>query len=138
MKRKLRKRSEGVRKKVSVYLYAEQSSQIEERAKERGSSASAVIAEIIESALEGNGQGQSPLTRIEESIALLARRLSKIERVQRTLVLNTAYGRGFAVGSVKTAPSETRKTIEQEMAKTYDRQKTFFFELFPEQKESET
>jgi hypothetical protein len=45
MKQKLRKKSEGVRKKVSVYLYAEQSKQIEGRAKERGSSTSAVIAD---------------------------------------------------------------------------------------------
>lgn len=138
MKQKLRKKSEGVRKKVSVYLYPEQSRKIEERAKERERSSSAVIAEIIEGALEGNGQGQSPLTRIEDALALLAHRLSKIERVQRTLVLNTAYGRGFAVGSVRAEPGEKRKMVEQEMAKTYDRQKTFFFELFPEQKESES
>jgi hypothetical protein len=138
VKQKLRKKSEGVRKKVSVYLYAEQSQQIEERAKDRGSSTSAVLADIIEGALEGNGQGESPLTRIENSIALLASRLSKIERVQRTLVLNTAYGRGFAVGSVRTETSEKRKAIEQEMAKTYDRQRDFFFDLFPDQKESET
>jgi hypothetical protein len=60
------------------------------------------------------------------------------QRVQRTIVLNTAHARGFAVGFLRTAPPESRKTIEQDVLKNFNEQKEFFFNLFPEQREGET
>lgn len=77
-------------------------------------------------------------TRIDEVTALLIGRISKLERVQRTIVLNTAHARGFAVGFLRTAPPESKKTIEQDVLKNFNEQKEFFFNLFPEQREGET
>jgi hypothetical protein len=137
MKRKLRRHSDGVRKKVSVYLLPEQSRRLEEIAKQRASSSSAVMAEMIRGAIEATGSSDAPLDGVEKSIALILNRLSKLERIQRTLVLNTAYARGHAIGVLRSTPAETRKIIEQEMSKNFAEQKEFFFSLYPDQLEGD-
>ena len=137
MMRKLRRHGDGVRKKMSVYLYPEQSRKLEAIAKQKASSSSAVIAEMIHDSIEANGDVEAPLSQVERLIALILNRLSKLERIQRTLVLNTAYSRGYAIGSTRAAPADFRKSIEQEMAKFYEKQRELFFDLYPEQREGE-
>ena len=87
------------------------------------------ISRDIRTALDGVEK------RIDELKATFIGRLAKLERIQRTLILNTAYARGYAIGAVRTSPPESRKPIETEMLKNYETQLEFFLNLFPDQRE---
>ena len=124
---------------MGVYLDPEELIQLESKAKQRSTSASALIAGFVREAInEEQALSGSGVDRIENLLLALTNRITKIERIQRTLVLNTAYARGYVIGSARTAPAESRKSIEQEMVKTYEKQREFFFEVYPEQREGET
>jgi hypothetical protein len=138
LRRKLPQSHFGLRKKVGVYLDPEEQARLETMAKQRSTSSSALIAGFIRDAIERESAPVSSNTSQVESLLLtILNRIAKLERVQRTLVLNTAHARGFAVGSLRTAPAESRKTIEQEVSKNFNEQKNFFFNLFPEQREGD-
>ncbi len=139
MRRKLPQSRLGLRKKVGVYLDPEEQARLEAMAKQRSTSSSALIAGFIRDAIERESvSASSNMNEIENLFLTIMNRLSKLERVQRTIVLNTAHARGFAVGFLRTAPPESRKTIEQDVLKNFNEQKEFFFNLFPEQREGET
>lgn len=139
IRRKLPQSRLGSRRKVGVYFTPDEQVQLESLAKQRATSASAIIYGFVRDGIEREASATAPdPDQLENLLLTLMSRLTKLERIQRTLVLNTAYARGYAMGSARTSPSESRKTIEQEMAKFYEKQREFFFELYPEQRDGET
>lgn len=121
---------------VSVYLDDEEVEMLEAKSLKEKLSTSEFIAGLVRNAIYESEQ--SKLNEIRNEVSQTNARLSKLERIQRTIIFNTAYVRGYAVGSARTTPVESRKTIEQEMVKTFDKQKELFFDLYPEQRDSET
>jgi hypothetical protein len=138
LRRKLPQSRMGVRKKVGVYLDANEQAQLESLARKRSTSSSALIAGFIREAMERESSQATPNSNPIESLLLAAMsRLTKLERIQRTLVLNTASARGYAIAMLRTAPSDSLKIIEQEMSRNFKEQRDFFFELYPDQRESD-
>jgi len=104
-----------------------------------GETAPSLLRRIVMEALTGKHEAnsKSESETLEHGLDFLRLRLAKIERIQRTLVLNTAYARGHAIGVLRSSPPEAKKIIEKEMTENFREQKKFFFELFPDQKEDE-
>lgn len=121
---------------ISIYLNDAEHAVVEQRSKQDNLSISAFVANLVRESVIPDQQPR--LDEIGNALSILMARMTKLERLQRTLVLNTAYARGYVMGAARTSPSESRKTIEQEMAKFYDKQREFFFELYPEQRDGET
>lgn len=121
---------------ISIYLDDAEQAVVEQRAKQDNLSVSAFVANLVRESVISDKEPR--LDEIGNALSVLTARMTKFERILRTLVLNTAYARGYAMGSARTSPSESRKTIEQEMAKFFDKQREFFFELYPEQRDGET
>ena len=75
---------------------------------------------------------ESRLSRIESSQDFLLARLSKIERVLRMLVVNTAIARGHAAGVLELSTQSEHDVLHKRMLEAREQQKQTFFELFPE------
>jgi hypothetical protein len=128
-----------VRNRIQITLTQAELRQVEEAAAARGMSTTrfardVLIAEVTD---QSDKERQEQNASMKDLLEAIISRFAKLERVQRTIVLNTAHARGFAVGSLRTAPAESRKTIEQEVLKNFNEQKNFFFNLFPEQRDGD-
>jgi hypothetical protein len=117
-------------KRVRVNLTSAEFVLLDTLVKKAGTTHSSFLRQLLIS-----HTSQTSSTPVELCFDQILARFTKLERIQRTLVLNSAYARGYAVAAMRSAPSDTRKVIEQEMATTANEQKAFFFGLYPEQKE---
>jgi len=128
----------GLRKKLTVYLDPEELRQLESMAQKNTVSSSCVVANLLrDAAAKERNEFRESAANLEGVLLAISTRINKLERIQRTLVLNTAYARGNAVGSLRLADPEARAVLEREIARHVNEQRTFFFTLFPDQKDGD-
>jgi uncharacterized protein (DUF1778 family) len=124
-------------KRVQVNLMDTELALVRRAAKTHGETVPAFIRRVLLKTLESETEQSfvEPLLRIEHSADLILARLSKLERVQRYVMMNTAIARGHATGTLDASDPAASEKIRHRIVEARDHQRAIFFDLYPEQKE---
>jgi hypothetical protein len=117
-------------KRVRVNLTSAEFGLLDALVRKAGSTHSSFLRELLVS-----HSSQASGTRVELCVDQILARLSKLERVQRYLMMNTAIARGHATGTLDAFDPAASEKIRHRIVEARDQQRKIFFELYPEQKE---
>lgn len=90
----------------------------------------ALLETVMNRTIANGEEKRNPLTD------MIAARLSKLERIQRSILINTAISRGYVIAMRDTSDVTVGKQITSNIDETVDGQREIFFALYPEQKDS--
>jgi predicted CopG family antitoxin len=122
-------------KKFTVYLEKNELALMEARAKSENRSVSGVISELVQRELSSESSGSNPnQTQSHLKLESLEERFGKLERILRSLMINTANIRGFALALGDAQQDEVAQNIKDRMKKIQEEQKEFFFGIYPDQR----
>ena len=93
----------------------------------------AMLTESLQK-LSASAGSNAQTESLSEKLSWIESRFSKLENVQRALIVNTSQVRGFAFGMMTGQTSDVSRTIKEEMNTFLKSQREFFFSLYPEQK----
>ncbi len=75
---------------------------------------------------------------MEQLLAFVAQRFSKLERLQRSILINTSAARSHATAVMEVGDKELAKKLKAHMLEATDKQRAIYFDLYPEQKEAQS
>ncbi|MCA3087919.1 MAG: hypothetical protein ING65_16625 [Rhodocyclaceae bacterium] len=96
-------------------------------------SISEFIAETILASL-----GNKPVKeekRAEPTVDVLLERFSKLERLQRSILMNTSVARSHATAVMEVGEKNLVSALKSHLLDATEKQRAIYFDLYPEQKE---
>ena len=125
-------------KRIQVNLVTSEFELISAHAKERSETIPAFMRRII---LESLASRHEPartggLDSLEAKMDLAIERFSKLERLQRSILINTSVARSHATAVMEAGEKELASKLKTHMLDATEKQRAIYFDLYPEQKEA--
>ena len=76
--------------------------------------------------------------KIEQLFAFVAERFRKLERLQRSILINTSAARSHATAVMAVGEKQLANTLKDHVLEAGEKQKAIYYDLYPEQKEAQS
>lgn len=123
--------------RIQIDLKPNELELIESFARSRSCRASELAKEalldfILNRATRGDEQ------KIDQLLAYVSERFGKLERIQRSILINTSVARSHATAVIEVGEKELASKLKTHMLDATDKQRAIYFDLYPEQKEAQS